>query len=181
MMMKPEEVLTFWFEEIDAASWWKKDESFDREIERRFRDVHAQAIKCECYAWRSSPRGRLAEIIVLDQFSRNIYRDHALSFAADPLALALAQEAISVDADAALTPTERNFLYMPFMHSESLMIHEVAVVLFAAMGKDGNLNFELKHKKIIDVYERYPHRNEILGRESTEAEIEFLKGPGSGF
>lgn len=176
-----EEIVGFWFEEIEPSQWWKKDEDFDRSLIRRFSDIHAQAARCELFGWRITPRGRLAEIIVLDQFSRNMFRGSPLSFAYDPLALALAQEAVAASSDEALSPVQRSFLYMPYMHSESLKIHEIAVELFQRNGIKGNLDFELKHKSIIEKFGRYPHRNNILGRASTEDEIEFLKQPGSGF
>ena len=176
-----EEILKFWFEEIESAQWWKKDEDFDRALIARFSDIHARAARCELFDWRADPRGRLAEIIVLDQFSRNMFRGSPLSFAHDALALALAQVAVANKADEALSPVQRSFLYMPYMHSESLKIHEVAVELFGRNGIQGNLDFEFKHKAIIERFGRYPHRNGILGRISTEEEIEFLKQPGSGF
>ncbi|MFI7918815.1 DUF924 family protein, partial [Acinetobacter baumannii] len=116
------------------------------------------------WSWRKTPEGRLAEIIVLDQFSRNIYRDQPESFAYDGLALALSQEAISLQLDAQLNPEQRSFLYMPFMHSESKLIHEFALKLFQRLGNEINLSFEKKHKVIIDRFGRYPHRNAILGR-----------------
>jgi uncharacterized protein (DUF924 family) len=175
------EVLKFWFEEIDPSQWWKKDDAFDKSIIDRFADIHAMASRCELFGWRTAARGRLAEIIVLDQFSRNMFRGSPLSFAQDPLALALAQEAISTRADKALSPVERSFLYMPFMHSESLKMHEVAMDLFRDNGMPSSLDFEIRHKQIIERFGRYPHRNNILGRESTAEEIEFLKQPGSGF
>ncbi len=175
------EVLKFWFEESNPAQWWKKDENFDRAITERFSALHRGASRCELFEWRNSAAGRLAEILILDQFSRNMFRDSALCFACDPLALALSQEAIAAGADLQLNQIERNFLYMPFMHSESLKIHEVAVELFARNGIQGSLDYELKHKAIIERFGRYPHRNSILGRTSTEEEIEFLKQPGSGF
>ena len=176
-----EEVLAFWFEEIDDSKWWVKDEAFDREITERFSKTHAKAVKCELYEWRSSAKGRLAEIIVLDQFSRNMFRDTAEAFASDPLALALAQEAISVGADQELDARQKGFMYLPFMHSESGKIHEVALKLYTDYGNPYNLDFEIRHKNIIDRFGRYPHRNAILGRESTAEEVEFLKGPGSSF
>ena len=175
------EILRFWFEEIDPAKWWAKDDAFDKLISRRFAEVHARATRCELFEWRAEPRGRLAEIIVLDQFSRNMFRGSPLAFASDALALALAQEAIAAKADEALNPTERSFLYLPFMHSESLRIHEMALALYRKNGNPGNLDFEIRHKHIIEKFGRYPHRNAILGRQSTDAEIEFLKQPGSGF
>lgn len=175
------EILKFWFEETDPSQWWKKDEKFDRIIIERFSGLHASATRCELFEWRKDAKGRLAEIIILDQFSRNMFRGSHLSFAHDALALALSQEAISVGADRLLNQIERSFLYMPFMHSESLKIHEVATELFLRNGIQGNLDFEIKHKAIIQRFGRYPHRNGILGRESTEEEIQFLKQPGSGF
>lgn len=175
------EILKFWFEETAPAQWWKQDENFDRIIIERFSALHAAAARCELYAWRREPDGRLAEIIILDQFSRNMFRDTPRAFAQDPLALALAQEAVAAGADQALDPAGRGFLYMPYMHSESLKIHEVATALFRANANAGQLDFELRHKAIIERYGRYPHRNRILGRESTAEEIEFLKQPGSGF
>jgi len=110
-----------------------------------------------------------------------MFRDQPASFASDPLALALAQEAISVGADESLTASERNFMYLPFMHSESAAIHDIAVTLFEANGGESNLNFELKHKAIIDKFGQYPYRNQLVGRESTKAELEFLKQPDSSF
>jgi uncharacterized protein (DUF924 family) len=175
------EILRFWFEEIEPAQWWKKDDDFDKLIIERFSDIHASATRCELFEWRKEDRGRLAEIIVLDQFSRNMFRGSSLSFAHDSLALALAQEAVSAKADEKLGPTERNFLYMPFMHSESLKNHEIAMDLFRNKGTQSSLDFEIKHKQIIERFGRYPHRNSMLGRESTAEEIEFLKQPGSGF
>ncbi|RMH18945.1 MAG: DUF924 domain-containing protein, partial [Gammaproteobacteria bacterium] len=127
------------------------------------------------------PTGRLAEIIVLDQFSRNLYREDPRAFAQDALALALSQEAIAQEADQALSASQKAFLYMPFMHSESAIIHEMALKLFDQPGLEGNLDFEIQHKTIIDQFGRYPHRNAILGRSSTEAEQKFLQNPGAGF
>jgi uncharacterized protein (DUF924 family) len=175
------EILKFWFEEIDPSQWWGKDEAFDKMLTDRFSEIHASAARCELYEWRVTAQGRLAEIIVLDQFSRNMFRNTHLAFSTDPLALALSQEAVSSGADKPLAAQERSFLYMPFMHSESLKIHEVATDLFRQNGIESSLDFELKHKSIIERFGRYPHRNGILGRASTEEEIEFLKLPGSGF
>ena len=175
------EILSFWFEEIEPSMWWVKNDDFDKLIIERFSEIHARATRCELFAWREKAKGRLAEIIVLDQFSRNMFRDSALAFANDGMSLALAQEAISCGADQALTPVQRSFLYMPFMHSESLKIHEVAVELFHKNGIQSNLDFEFSHKKIFEKFGRYPHRNKVLGRESTAEEIEFLTRPGSSF
>jgi len=176
-----QEILKFWFEEIDPSQWWSKDEHIDQIIIQRFSDIHAKAIRCELFEWRRIAEGRLAEIIVLDQFSRNMFRESPLSFTNDPLALALSQEAILFGADKALNSIQRSVLYLPFMHSESLKIHEVAIVLYQNNGVQSNLTFEIKHKEIIERFGRYPHRNKILGRISTEKEIEFLKKERSGF
>lgn len=175
------DILDFWFDEISPALWWKKDAAFDALIAARFGAVHRRACQCELYVWRATPEGRLAEIIVLDQFSRNIHRDTPGAFAADPMALALAQEAVAAGADRSLTPGQRVFLYMPYMHSESIAIHDIAVELFRANGIPENLDFEIRHRDIIARFDRYPHRNAILGRQSTGEEIAFLRQPGSSF
>ena len=179
--MKPESVLSFWFEEIKSEKWWVVDPAFDTLIRDRFGEVLEQASHGELYGWRAEPRGRLAEIIVLDQFSRNIHRGKASAFAADGVALVLAQEAIAAGALENLSAIERNFVLMPFMHSESRTIHVRAEQLFREYAPGNNLDFELKHKAIIDRFGRYPHRNRNLGRESSNEELEFLKGPGSRF
>ena len=176
-----EHILKFWFEEIDQSQWWFKDDAFDRMIIDRFSAIHAKAARCELYEWRNNAEGRLAEVIILDQFSRNMFRGQAQSFQYDGLALMLAQEAISAGADKQLNAIQRSVLYLPFMHSESAQIHSVALNLYQENGNQSNRDFEIKHKNIIDQFGRYPHRNKILGRTSTEPEIEFLKLPGSGF
>ncbi|MGH8242124.1 MAG: DUF924 family protein [Steroidobacteraceae bacterium] len=174
-------VLDFWFTETSPEAWWKSDPAFDAEIRRRFGAVHEAGLAGELYEWRSEPRGRLAEIIVLDQFSRNIHRGSPGAFACDPIALALAQEAVAGSHDVRLSSQQRVFLYLPFMHSESRLIHERAERLFASLGLEQNYEFELKHKAIIDRFGRYPHRNAVLGRESTAEELAFLEQPGSSF
>lgn len=176
-----EQVLKFWFEELTPQQWFVKSDEIDSLIKVRFTALLKSASKSELYEWRESAEGRLAEIIVLDQFSRNIYRGQPKSFSHDPLALVLAQEAISIGADKSLTDQQKSFLYMPFMHSESAIIHQQAVKLFSQPGLENNLDFEMKHKVIIDKFGRYPHRNKILGRESTPEEIGFLKQPNSSF
>lgn len=176
-----EQVIRFWFDELEPAQWWKKDPLLDREIETRFGETHRAAACGELSLWRALAEGRLAEIIVLDQFSRNIHRDSALAFANDVTALVLAQEAVRIGADNEVEFEKRAFFYMPYMHSESAAIHETALELFGQPGAEYNYDFELKHKAIIDRFGRYPHRNAVLGRESTEAELEFLKLPGSSF
>lgn len=176
-----QEVLDFWFNDIEPKPWFEKNIDFDNTIKDRFGALHRQAVQGELSAWRHSSKGALAEIILLDQFSRNIYRDQPESFAADPMALALAQVAIANGFDVELSPTERSFLYMPFMHSESAVIHEEAVKLFRDLGIANNLDFEFKHKEIVDRFGRYPHRNAILGRKSSSDELAFLDEPNSSF
>jgi len=174
-------VLQFWFTEITPAQWWKVDPAFDRLISDRFSELHRQATCGELFEWRQQARGRLAEVIVLDQFSRNMHRGTPQAFAADPMALALAQEAVAAQADLALSPAERAFLYMPFMHSESRLIHQVAERLFREHTPKHNHDFELRHQAIVERFGRYPHRNAILGRPSTPEELAFLAEPGSSF
>ncbi|BHH83629.1 DUF924 family protein [Desulforhopalus sp. 52FAK] len=175
------EILKFWFEEIKPAQWFKKSDDFDQHIRERFSHIHEQAVRCELFSWRESPQGRLAEIIVLDQFSRNMFRDSPLAFSNDQMTLTLAQEAVAQGVDQLLETTERGFLYLPYMHSESLAIHEIAEQLYTRHGVETTLEWELKHKTIIERFGRFPHRNEILGRTSTREEIEFLKQPNSSF
>ena len=174
-------VLQFWFQESSPAQWWNVDVEFDRLIVERFSELYGRATRSELFEWRAGPSGRLAEIILLDQFSRHVYRGNALSYANDTLALALAQEAVASKADLTLPPEERVFMYMPYMHSESRVIHEVAERLFKERAPESNYDFELRHKAIIDRFGRYPHRNAMLGRQSTEEELAFLTQPGSSF
>ena len=174
-------IINFWFHEIKANQRFKKDLDFDELIRSRFGELHRRATQGLLYTWREHPLDALAEIIVLDQFSRNMFRDSAEAFAYDSLALVLAQEAIRRKFDADLEPAQKAFLYMPFMHSESAEIHEIAMFLFDHPRLEDNYNYELKHKEIIDRFGRYPHRNEILNRESTAEELEFLSQPGSSF
>ncbi len=174
-------IIEFWFHELNPKQWFKKDNNLDELIKARFTPIHKAAIQCELWQWRASPTGRLAEIIALDQFSRNIHRGSQQAFANDALALALAQEAIATGVDRTLSSDQRAFMYMPFMHSESIYIHESAMALFASEGLEKYLNFEKQHRDIILRFGRYPHRNAILERESTPEEHTFLAEPGSSF
>lgn len=173
-------VLKFWFEETTPEQWWVADPAFDATVTERFGETLRQAAAGELHSWRIEPRGRLAEILVLDQFSRNVYRGTPRAFAQDGMALALAQEAVAIASLEALTPKQRPFLILPYMHSESAAIHREALRLFQDFAPD-NLDYELRHKAIVDRFGRYPHRNAVLGRASTPEEIEFLKQPGSSF
>lgn len=180
-MVNPRDVLHFWFEEATPAQHFKTDPAFDAAIRGRFGDLQQAAARGEVSAWRDTPDGRLAEVIVLDQFSRNLFRGDPRAFAADGMALVLAQEAIRAGVDRGLQPARRAFLYMPFMHSESRAIHVEAERLFGQPGLEDNYRFELKHKAIIDRFGRYPHRNKALGRPSTPEETAFLTQPDSSF
>jgi uncharacterized protein (DUF924 family) len=170
--MNYRDILDFWFNPETQPLWFAKSDDFDALINQKFRNIHQQAAQAELWSWRKTTEGRLAEIIVLDQFSRNLFRDQAQAFA---------QEAISLDLDKQLSPEQRAFLYMPFMHSESKLIHEFALKLFQRLGNQMNLDYEKMHKAIIDRFGRYPHRNQILARPSTAEELEFLTQPNSSF
>lgn len=179
--MTPETILDFWFNELTPEDHFIKNNDLDKMITQRFLKVHDQVAKGETYKWRETIHGRLAEIIVLDQFSRNMFRDDQESFAYDNLALILAQEALQQPDFNQLSIEEKVFLYMPFMHSESAIIHEIAVELFSEPGLENNLDFEHRHFDIIKRFGRYPHRNKILGRTSTPEELAFLEEPNSSF
>jgi uncharacterized protein (DUF924 family) len=176
-----QDVLDFWFGEFTAQQHFAKDAALDARIAERFGALLLSAERCELAAWRATAGGRLAEIIVLDQFSRNVYRDSARAFANDALALALAQELVAGAHDTALPVAQRAFAYLPFMHSESLAIHAQALRLFDQPGLEGNLRFERLHQDILQRFGRYPHRNAALGRRSTPEEEAFLQQPGAGF
>ena len=174
-------VIQFWFEDIEPRQQFTKDLEFDESIRTKFGETYQLATQGLLYAWREHPLDALAEILVLDQFSRNMFRNTPKAFEADTVALVLAQEAIRKKFDKELNNSKKAFFYMPFMHSESKEIHDIALFLFDQPGLEDSFNFEIKHKAIIDRFGRYPHRNEILGRESTADELKFLSQPGSSF
>jgi uncharacterized protein (DUF924 family) len=195
-----EDVLEFWFGALDARGraddehtrrWFEKNEAFDEEIRARFGELHAAAARGERDAWLGTTRGRLALVIVLDQFSRNLFRGDPRSFASDDRAFAAASEAVVLGIDRTLALDERCFLYLPFMHSERPEHQKRCVELYAQLLEEqpvelrgyveNSLRFAKRHQVIVDRFGRFPHRNATLGRSSTPAEIEFLKQPGSGF
>ncbi len=176
-----QEVLHFWFEELTPKEWFGGGEALDATIKNKFLPVHHAVAKERCADWRTTAQGRLAEIIVLDQFSRNIYRGQKEAFAFDEQALWLAKAALEVGVEAVLTDAERQFLYMPFMHSESKAAQQQSLELFAKLGNEEALKFACIHKEIIDRFGRYPHRNEQLGRTTTEEEREYLTQHQHGF
>ena len=176
-----EDVLNFWFNEIKSYQWWKKDKQFDHLIRERFLGVHDKAISGELAKWRNSFRGRLAEIIILDQFSRNIYRNTPLAYKNDKYTLILSQNAIKNGIEKKINDEELLFIYMPFMHSESISKQIVSVDLFKKLGLKKNIKSALRHYDVIQKFGRFPHRNIILNRKSTVEEKEFLSKPGSRF
>lgn len=177
----PKAVLDFWFDPEHEEFLFIKNEAFDEKIRTKFYPVWLAARQGLLVGWRSALYGRLAEIIVLDQFSRNLMRDMPDAFAQDDMALVLAQEIIRQPDFKNLTSVQKQFALLPFEHSESAAIHEMALPLFEKHTSAEAIHFEVLHKRIIDRFGRYPHRNEILGRESSEEELEFLKEENSSF
>ncbi|NLY34747.1 DUF924 family protein [Advenella alkanexedens] len=175
MQTTPQDILHFWFVESTPQMWFQSNKDYDLAIRERFGQVCEAAARGECDSWRDTIQGRLAEIIVLDQFSRNIWRDTPRAFSQDGMALVLAQEAIKLPEYQGLSIMERKFIIMPFMHSESRVIHEKALVLFTELGDPATLAHEIQHKAMIDRFGRYPTRNKSMGRLSTEEEIVFCK------
>jgi uncharacterized protein (DUF924 family) len=178
-----DEILTFWFDEIDHSRWYKKDPAFDRTLAERFGARLEAAKRGELEAWHETARGTLALIILLDQFSRNIYRDTPASFEADDLALALTLRGMDADFDKELPLEQRSFFYMPLMHAEDLAIQRLCLEKMQQLARAGygGDKYALAHMALISKYGRFPHRNRILGRKSTPEEEEYLKDPRSGF
>ncbi|WP_423820543.1 DUF924 family protein [Salinisphaera sp. SPP-AMP-43] len=179
--MTPQDIHHFWFETLSPEDWFAQNPKLDRRIAASFGPLVLAAPSGMLAAWRTSAVGRLAEILVLDQFPRNIYRDRAEAYHGDALALQMAKQAIAADAPRELPAVERAFVYMPFMHSESLAEHERALELFSEPGLENQLKHERRHRAILERFGRYPQRNAALGRESTAEEAAFLAEPGSGF
>ncbi|OHV76616.1 DUF924 family protein [Rhizobium sp. LCM 4573] len=181
LVKTPEEVLSFWFEELSREQWFAPGEGLDETIRGRFAATHLALARGEAETWRSSPDERLAAIVVLDQFSRNIYRGTPLAFAADWLALREAKLAVEAGADLGVTPEKRCFFYLPFEHSEDPGDQDRSVDLFKALGDAEYLDYAERHRAVISEFGRFPHRNRFLGRESTSAELDYLSKPGAGF
>jgi uncharacterized protein (DUF924 family) len=195
-----DDILDFWFGPLDqhgcadsehSARWWKKDTAFDQEIGRRFGEVYRSIRAGERDGWLNEPRGRLAQVIALDQFSRNMFRGTPDSFAADPRAREIALDALDHGDDRVLPRDQRFFLYMPLMHSEDLALQDRTVALFTALRDSappalreksaGFVKYAEMHRDIIRRFGRFPHRNAILGRTSSPEELAFLEQPGSSF
>ena len=190
---KQEEILNYWFGDIHhndypqekTKLWFTKSKEIDLEIEKLFSEDIQKAAGGEYNNWLSTPRGQLSFILLLDQLSRNVYRDTPKAFAYDPLALQVAKQGIANGDDRKLNPIERVFYYLPFEHSEEIEMQELSIQYFQQLLNDVDstkketftsyLDYAIQHQKIIERFARYPHRNHILGRSSTPEEIEFLK------
>ncbi len=168
------EISHFWFIEHGPKDWFAGDPAFDAELADRFGATHFAIARGEGFPWRHSAEGRLAEILVLDQFSRQLFRHDARAFAQDGIALVLAEEAVGAGLDQLLPIEQRQFLYMPYMHAESLLVHDEAVRLFGAMSGENWLSFEASHREVIARFGRFPRRNLLLGRRSTPEELIYL-------
>lgn len=182
------EILDFWFGEpplVERSVWFRKDPAFDAGIRGRFGAAVAAARAGAFGEWCHDPHGALARVVLLDQFTRNIYRDTPEAFSADERALATADDAIAKGFDRLLDCYERWFLYMPFVHSEDRAMQERSVALFTALaaeaGLDSPLPWAKRHAEVIRRFGRFPHRNAVLGRASTSEELAFLATPGSTF
>jgi uncharacterized protein (DUF924 family) len=186
-------VLDFWFEAVGSpehgqvrAEWFRKDAAFDAQIAQRFGAQVEQALAGGLADWAVQPTGALARIVLLDQFTRNMFRDTARAFAGDALALAAARALVAEGSDAALRPEQRVFAYLPFEHDESMAMQDESVRLFTALAAEAPalqnmLDYAHKHRAVIARFGRFVHRNELLGRVSTAEELAFLKEPGSRF
>ena len=180
--MEHTDVIAFWFEELTPEDWFREDVGLDVLIKERFFLLHQSVIANERWMWRESAEGSLAEIIVIDQFSRNLFRNDPEAYAHDDQALALAQVAVEKGFDVEVDERKRPFFYLPYMHSESAVIHEEALKLFGVLTDDTYLRYERAHKDVIDRFGRYPHRNQVLGRKPTAAELQFMENEGrAGF
>jgi uncharacterized protein (DUF924 family) len=176
-----DQIHSFWFEESTEKQWFEKNPEFDRQIRERFGALVEDASNGKLEDWLETPRGAVAYILLLDQFTRNIYRGSGQAFAADAKARAAAIKVLVEGYDQDIPDREKAFVYLPFEHSEELEDQERSVALFEALGDDTLTDYAVRHRDIIARFGRFPHRNDVLGRKSTEAEQEFLKQPGSSF
>jgi uncharacterized protein (DUF924 family) len=173
-MLGYQDVIHFWFNECTPEDWFGGKAEFDAGLAARFSETHAHVALGEGFTWRTTPEGRLAEVVVLDQFSRQLHRGEAQAFATDGMALVLAQEAVTGGHDLQVPPDWRAFFYMPYEHSESLVVHEEADRLFVALGDENMLQYERDHAEVLRRFGRFPKRNAALGRETTPEEAAYL-------
>ena len=164
------DVLKFWFG-LGREQWWRADPAVDHRIRQRFLKLWAEKRQLPAGGFLDDPLTALAGVILFDQFPRNMYRGHADQFSTDHIALAIAKQGVDLSLDDQLQPQERGFLYMPFMHSETLADQKRSVQLFTALGDDNQLEFARKHHDVIERFGRFPHRNAILGRAPRPAEV----------
>jgi len=177
----PDGVLDFWFSDAARPHWFVRSEAFDARVRDVLGPLHSQAARGELEHWAADPRGALALILLLDQAPRNLHRGSADAFATDAAALRHTKAAVDLGHDRELGEEERVFLYMPFEHSESLADQDRCVALMSAMQNPLWLDYADRHRRIIARFGRFPHRNAVVGRESTDEELAFLKQPGSSF
>ena len=176
-----DDIIRFWFEELGPRDWYRSNEDVDAAIVERFAPIYAQLGSGVPADWLETPRGTLAAILVLDQFPRNMFRGDVRSFATDARALALARRAIDKGLDAKLPRQQRAFIYLPFQHSEDAADQARSVGLFAALGNPLNLDFALRHQTVVERFGRFPHRNGMLGRDSTNDERAYLEAAATPF
>lgn len=169
-----DDVIHFWFEELEPKNWFAKNDRVDALIVERFQALY-ERLRTMPAESHPTPPAALAAVIVLDQFPRNMYRNSPRAFATDAIALAISKSAIDRGFDLQLTPPQRTFLYMPWQHAEDRAAQARSIELFSQVGDDGALDYARQHKEIIDSFGRFPHRNGVLGRASSAAEVEFLK------
>jgi len=181
MTETPQDILKFWFEECEEKSWWVKDPKFDAMLRDRFGALVEQAAAGDLDNWAETAEGARAFIILLDQFTRSIYRDSPKAFDADDKARAMARRAIAKGFDKGLDMHQRVFMYMPFEHSEDIADQDESCRLIGEIGSENYLKFAHAHRDIIVKFGRYPHRNAVMGRENTRAEEDYLKDPKAGF
>lgn len=174
MTIKPDEIIEFWYSSRIKEQWFSATVDLDREIETKYAFLWKQASRGDLSAWLETAKGCLALAIILDQFPLNMFRGKPESFSTEAMAIEVVQHALDKEYDKQLQPHLLPFLYMPLMHSENIKDQEYSVALFKATNLKSNLEFAEHHKNIIEMYGRFPHRNEILGRESTEQELAYL-------
>lgn len=177
-MRSAEDVIRFWFVDHGWEDWFGGKPEFDALLAEQFADTHTCVARGEAWHWRQTADGRLAEIVVLDQFSRQLFRKQPQAFAQDKMALVLAQEALAADADQQVDLTRRSFFYLPFMHAESVVIQAEGVRLYQALGHAEQLDYMLRHQACIEQFGRFPFRNAALGRQSTPAELAYMAEAG---
>ncbi len=174
-------ILDFWLVQVGADKWFSRDDALDEQIGIKFLAVHKKAVMGALKSWRGTPLGCLGEIILLDQFSRNLYRDDQRAFASDSQAREILALALARGFDTGMSADEKRFLYMPLQHSENAADQARSVELFRTLEEDKTFEYTLRHQEIITRFGRFPHRNAALGRNSTAEETAFLQQPNSAF